>query len=57
MCIFDHYILKTCWEAKQDLYKSDSDIMIKGLKSQSYMERLEELAFSLERRNMITIFK
>lgn len=31
--------------------------MIKGLKSQSYMERLKELAFNLERNNMITNFK
>ena len=57
MCIFDHYVLKKYWETEQNSEKSNSAVMTKGLKNKSYQESLKELAFSLERSNMIIIFK
>lgn len=35
ICIFDHYILKKCWETEQNPEERDSDITIKVLKNKS----------------------
>lgn len=56
MYVLDHYILKKCWETEQNPKESDSDIMIKVLKSLN-KKRLKELAFSLERSKMVTMLK
>ena len=57
MCICNHYILKPFGETERNPEESDSDIMIKELKSKSFKERLKELAFSPEGSKLITALK